>query len=103
VSLMYTAVAERQVDVISAYTTDGRVAAFDLLLLDDPRNALLAYDGMFLASANAAAQPGFMQAIDSFIDSIPDAAMRQANRLVDVDGESINVALEYLRGEMANN
>lgn len=103
VSLMYTAVDERQVDVISAYTTDGRVAAFDLLLLDDPRNALLSYDGLVLASAEAASQPAFMQAIESIVDNIPDAAMRQANRLVDVDGEPITVALEYLRSEMAEN
>lgn len=102
VSLMYTAVDERQVDVISAYTTDGRVAAFDLLLLDDPRNALLSYDGMILASAEAAARPEFMGVIETIVESIPDAAMRQANRLVDVDGESINVALEYLRNEMAD-
>ena len=102
-SLMYTAVAERQVDVISAYTTDGRVAAYDLLLLDDPRNALLAYDAMILASENAAAQPEFVQVLDSLVDSIPDEAMRQANRLVDVDGESITVALEYLGDEMAKN
>ena len=103
VSLMYTAVAERQVDVISAYTTDGRVAAYDLLLLDDPRNALLAYDAIILASTNAAAQPEFMRILEALVDSIPDAAMRQANRLVDVDGESITVALEYLRGEMTKN
>ncbi len=102
-SLMYTAVAERQVDVISAYTTDGRVAAFDLVLLDDPRNALLAYDGIILASAAAAAQPAFMQAIESTVDGIPDQLMRQANRLVDVDGESINFAVEFLRAEMARN
>jgi len=101
VSLMYTAVAERQVDVISAYTTDGRVAAYDLLLLDDPRDALISYDAMFLASQNAAAQPEFVEVINAFVDSIPDGAMRQANRLVDVDGESINVAIEYLRGEVA--
>jgi len=69
-------------------------------LLDDPRNALLAYDAMILASANAAAQPKFMQVLDTLVDSIPDEAMRQANRLVDVNGESITVALEYLRGEM---
>lgn len=100
-SLMYTALVERQVDVISAYTTDGRVAAFDLLLLDDPRNALLAYDGVLLASTEAAAQPAFMQAIESIIDNISDQAMRQANRLVDVDGESINVAVEYLRTEIS--
>ncbi len=102
-SLMYTALVERQVDVISAYTTDGRVAAFDLLLLDDPRNALLAYDGIILASTKAAAQPAFMQAIESIVDGIPDQLMRQANRLVDVDGESINVAVEFLHAEMAKN
>jgi osmoprotectant transport system permease protein len=71
--------------------------------LDDPRNALLAYDAMILASANAAAQPKFMQVLDTLVDSIPDEAMRQANRLVDVNGESITVALEYLRGEMTKN
>ena len=41
-----------------------------------------------------------MQILDTLVDSIPDEAMRQANRLVDVNGESITVALEYLRGEM---
>jgi ABC-type proline/glycine betaine transport system permease subunit/glycine betaine/choline ABC-type transport system substrate-binding protein len=103
VSLMYTAVDERQVDVISAYTTDGRVAAFDLVLLDDPRNALLAYDGVILASAAAAERPEFMQVVESIVDTIPDSAMRQANRLIDVDGESISVALEYLRSQMEEN
>ena len=98
-SLMYTALVEGQVDLISAYTTDGRVAAFDLVLLEDSRNALLAYDAMLLASDAAAANPAFMQAVDSVIDSISDAAMRQANRLVDVDGESVNAAIEYLRSE----
>ncbi len=102
-ALMYAALAEGQVDVISAYTTDGRVAAFDLVLLDDPRNALLAYDGVVLASVAAAAQPAFMQAIEPIIDNIPDQVMRQANRLVDVDGKSINFAVEFLRAEMTRN
>ncbi len=102
-SLMYRALVDEQVDVISAYTTDGRVAAFDLLLLDDPRNALLAYDGMLLASDSASRNPDFMRAVESFVDSIPDQAMRQANRLVDVDGESINVAIEYLRSQLIGN
>ena len=34
-TLMYTAIAEEQVDVIAAYTTDGRVAEFDLVILED--------------------------------------------------------------------
>lgn len=99
VSLMYTAADERQVDVISAYTTDGRVAAFDLLLLDDPRNALLAYDAVILASADAAEQPEVVQLVEKYVGSISDEAMRHANRLVDVDGQPISVAVEYLRSE----
>ena len=34
---MYPAVAAGEVDVISAYTSDGRIAQFDLQVLDDPR------------------------------------------------------------------
>jgi len=44
-----------------------------------------------------------MRVVDSIIDSISDASMRQANRLVDVDGESVNAAIEYLRSRMLSN
>ena len=37
---MYPAVAAGDVDVISAYTSDGRVAQFDLKILDDPKRAI---------------------------------------------------------------
>jgi len=38
-TLMYSAAAEVPADVISAFSTDGRIAAFDLLVLDEPRQA----------------------------------------------------------------
>ncbi len=96
-SLMYTAVNGKQVDLITAYTTDGRVAAYDLLILQDPRNALLAYDGLLLASAAAASQADFMAALTPIVNSIPDRLMREANRLVDVEGKSIADAVAYLQ------
>lgn len=37
-ALMYQAVAQNQVDVICAFTTDGRIAAFNLQPLDDNRS-----------------------------------------------------------------
>ncbi|MEP7029709.1 MAG: ABC transporter permease/substrate-binding protein, partial [Pseudolabrys sp.] len=37
---MYPAVASGQVDVISAYTSDGQIAKFDLIVLDDPKHAI---------------------------------------------------------------
>ena len=91
---------ERQVDLITAYTTDGRVAAFDLLILDDPRNALLPYDGMLLASTRAASRPDFKQALEPINRGISDQLMREANRLVDVDGKSVAEAVAYLQARL---
>jgi osmoprotectant transport system permease protein len=96
-ALMYTAVNERQVDLITAYTSDGRVAAYDLLILDDPRNALLPYDGMLVVSPDAARDPVFVDTLSGLIDKISDDAMREANKIVDVDGGTIGEAVDYLQ------
>ena len=42
-NLMYEAIRRGQVDVISGYSTDGRIRAFDLLVLDDNRHAFPPY------------------------------------------------------------
>jgi len=99
-ALMYSAVNERQVDLITAYTTDGRVAAYDLLILEDPRGALLPYDGLFVASPEAAKNEIFMSVVTRLVDSIPDQLMREANRIVDVEGRPISEAVEYLRTQL---
>ena len=41
---MYPAAAAGDVDVISAYTSDGRIAQFDLVVLADPKHAIPPYD-----------------------------------------------------------
>ena len=96
-TLMYTAVDERQVDLITAYTSDGRIAHFDLLVLEDPRNAMLPYDGFLLASAEAARNPDFIAALADLTGRISDEVMREANRIVDVEGRSVREAVDYLR------
>lgn len=101
-TLMYTAVDERQVDLITAYTSDGRIAHFDLLVLEDPRNAMLPYDGFLLASAEAAQDPDFIAALADLVGRIPDEVMREANRIVDVESRSVREAVEYLRGAIHN-
>jgi len=73
------------------------VAAFDLLILDDPEGALPPYDGFLAVSAEAAAHPGFMAVVSNLERKISDAAMRQANRLVDVDGRPVSEAVAYLQ------
>ncbi|WP_461114837.1 ABC transporter permease/substrate-binding protein [Spirosoma jeollabukense] len=43
-NLMYEAIHREQVDIISGYSTDGRIKAFDLLVLTDNRHAFPPYD-----------------------------------------------------------
>ncbi|MDG2140234.1 MAG: ABC transporter permease/substrate-binding protein [Gammaproteobacteria bacterium] len=97
-ALMYTAVDDQQVDIIAAYTSDGRVAAYNLKILDDPRNAFLPYDGFIIASSTAAENDVFVQTMESLVDNISDEEMREANKIVDVDGGSISDAVQYLQG-----
>ena len=51
---MYQAVANGEVDVIAAYTSDGRIAQLDLVVLDDPRHAIPPYDAVLLVSPQRA-------------------------------------------------
>src|SRR6185369_1829541 len=53
-SLMYEAVANGDVDVASAFSTDGRIAAFDLRVLEDDRGAIPPYDAIILAGPRLA-------------------------------------------------
>jgi osmoprotectant transport system permease protein len=95
-TLMYSAVEQKQVDVISAYSTDGRIAAYDLVVLKDPQRALPPYDAILLLSSQAADRPRLVGQLRSLIGSISDSTMRQANKLVDVDGQSVDSAAAAL-------
>lgn len=95
-TFMYQAVADREVDVITAFSSDGRIAAFDLLVLDDPKNAFPPYDAVLLLSPRAAQDERIRSALLPLIGAIDDDTMRNANRLVDVDGETISHAADEL-------
>jgi osmoprotectant transport system permease protein len=95
-SLMYAAVKERKVDVISAYSTDGRIVAYDLLVLPDPKQALPPYDAVLLLSPRASANVKLAQALKPFIHGISNETMRQANNLVDVEKQSVTEAASYI-------
>jgi osmoprotectant transport system substrate-binding protein/osmoprotectant transport system permease protein len=99
-TFMYGAVRDGQVDVITAYTTDGRIAAFDLLILDDPRGVLPPYDAMLLLSPVAAANDAVAAALSPLINAITPDMMREANRRVDLDGQTPEQAAEWLWGEL---
>ncbi|MCZ6598962.1 MAG: ABC transporter permease subunit [Planctomycetota bacterium] len=94
-TLMYSAIRDEAVDVISAFSTDGRIAAFDLVVLEDPKESLPPYDAVLLLSRATAEDVA--DALQPLVGAIDDDAMRRANMLVDVDGGTIESAAATLR------
>jgi osmoprotectant transport system permease protein len=85
-SLMYRAVADGQVDVISAFSSDGRIAAFDLRVIEDDRGAIPPYDAVVLARAGFVRQfPAAAAAVRELAGRIDAATMRRLNLEVDRD------------------
>jgi osmoprotectant transport system permease protein len=97
---MYQAVARGEVDVISAFSTDGRIAAFDITLLEDDRGVIPPYAAIILASPKLAEEmPAVVTALAGLVGSIDVDAMRRMNLAVDQDGRSpVDVAREFLHG-----
>ncbi len=97
-ALMYQAVAEKEVDVISAYSTDGRIVAYDLMLLADDRGVIPPYDAIILASPRlAAAHPDVIAAFTPLLGAIDAATMQHLNLAVDRDRRTpAAVAAEFL-------
>jgi osmoprotectant transport system permease protein len=88
-SLMYQAVAGGGVDVISAFSTDGRVAAFDLVVLEDERGAIPPYDAVILAGSRLVRErPEAIAALRALGGTIAADRMRRMNLAVDEQGES---------------
>lgn len=76
---MYKAVVANDVDVISAYTSDGQIALNDLVVLDDVRRAIPPYDAILVLSPRRAHDEKLISAMKPLIGAIPVDLMRQAN------------------------
>jgi len=86
---MYAAVASGEVDVIAGYTSDGLVAKYDLVALDDPRHAIPPYDAIVLLSPRRAGDQALRAALQPLLGKIDIALMREANlRTAGGDGAS---------------
>jgi osmoprotectant transport system permease protein len=84
-TFLYQAAGRGEADVISAYTTDGRIDTFDLVVLDDPRQVIPPYDAVLLLSKRAAADRRVVEALRPLLGAIDDAAMRAMNARIDSD------------------
>ncbi len=104
-TFMYRALESGQADVISAFSSDGRIAADDLAVLADPKHALPGYDAILLVSPAHAHDARFLAAVKPLVGAIPVAAMRQANYMVDRDSGKVSPdqAAQWLAAHLAKN
>jgi osmoprotectant transport system permease protein len=85
-SLIYRALAERQVDLIAGDSTNGLISAYDLAVLEDSRHYFPPYDAVPLArTVTLLRYPAVRQALESLDGHVSAADMRRMNRLVDAD------------------
>jgi len=76
---MYAAVASGEVDVIAGYTSDGLIAKYDLVVLDDNRHAIPPYDAIVLLAPRRAADAALRDALQPLLGRIDGTMMREAN------------------------
>ena len=86
-TFMYRALASGRADVISAFSSDGRISADRLTVLTDPKQAIPGYDAILLVAPKHAGDARFTEALRPLIGRIPVQAMREANYMVDRDAQ----------------
>lgn len=97
--LIYQALKEGEVDIGSVFSTDGRIAAFDLKVLKDgkgffPNYALAPNIRQEVLEAN----PKVGALLNRISESLDDSTMRRLNAMVDVDRKTIgDVARMFLQ------
>ncbi|MFW2830742.1 ABC transporter permease/substrate-binding protein [Sphingomonas sp. ID0503] len=86
-TFMYRALASGAADVISAFSSDGRIAAMDLVTPEDRRGALPGYEALLLMSPGAGRDAAVVAALRPLIGAISVERMRAANLMVDRDAD----------------
>lgn len=89
--LLYRALTEKQVDIVAGNSTDGIIAARDLVILEDDRHYFPPYDAVPVVRQDALMRlPALRSALADLGGKISAEEMRQLN--YQVDGEQRDVA-----------
>ncbi|WP_430420046.1 glycine betaine ABC transporter substrate-binding protein [Phenylobacterium sp.] len=91
-TFMYRALGSGEADVISAFSSDGRIAADKLVVLSDPRGAIPPYDAVILVSPKRAQDRRLLDALQPLVGAVSVEAMRAANYSVDRDTGKVTPA-----------
>jgi glycine betaine/choline ABC-type transport system substrate-binding protein len=97
--LTYRALAQGKVDVIAGNSTDGQIAALDLVALEDDRHYFPPYQAAVVSRAPLLARhPEVVRALAELAGKISAAEMRRLNALADVEHRDIaSIARDWLK------
>jgi osmoprotectant transport system permease protein len=88
-ALKYQALAEGAVDVIDGFSTDGLLARYNLIVLEDDRRFFPPYQAAALLGPEAAARADVVSALTLLSGTLGEGTMRALNRRVEVDREDV--------------
>ena len=96
--LMYQAVDEGEVDVITAYSTDGRIESMDLVLLEDDLEFFPPYDAAPVVRQDTLEEsPEIRDVLNQLAGKIDDERMTAMNNQADGEGrEHPDIVREFL-------
>lgn len=84
IGLVYDAVSQNEVDVVLGYTTDGRIASYDLVVLEDDLQFFPPYDASpFADTALLEDKPEVKKALQRLVGKISTEEMQRLNFLAD--------------------
>ncbi len=86
---IYDRLIDGEVDVIEVYTTDGQIADYGLIVLEDDLNFFPVYEAVPLARADSLAKhAGLGVALEALAGKIDADTMRELNGRVEIEGHS---------------
>lgn len=98
IALKYTAMADKQIDVTNAYTTDAQLSAADVKLLEDDQHIFATYYGGTVVRQDTLKKyPKLNDTLEKLTGLISDDEMRAMNYAVEVEQkDEKEVAREFL-------
>jgi osmoprotectant transport system permease protein len=100
-TFMYQAAVNGDVDVVSAFSSDGQIAKYDLKVLGDPKQTIPPYDAVLLIGPSRATDAKLANALKPLIGAIPVGTMREANLRASSTGASPAEVAKWLWGKIS--
>lgn len=100
--LLYQALSNKQVDIVSGNTTDGVLSKLDAVILEDDRQAFPPYEACLIVNKKTLTRvPALAAALDELNGKITTDAIRRMNYLADTEKRAPReIAAEFLKANL---